>query len=687
MRRVLRVFAGWSVVLLLASGLTVQGCQDEAGMTTAPDLASATATRSLKVSGGGSGTGTVTAPSVAGVPEMTCSITAATYDPIECTRSYPRRTTLTLTATPAPGSRLKEWRGVCTGTASTCTVDLSTNQSARAVFAGSSVASFHLNVTGGGTGNGTITSQPGLTPAIACTITNGTTLTGDCSRSYASGTSVLLSTVAAGGHSFDNWSGDCAGTGTCSLSITVNRSVTANLSAPLGPEATFGQWESSRSTPVIAVSLSLLPNGHALMWGHGGEPQVWNPAGGFLQATNATCSDAATCELFCSGHTFLADGRLLVAGGHNESLGDNNGLRQASTFDGSSWQPAPSMNYRRWYPTLVTLENGDVVALSGNQTPAQVATVPERFNGSSWSQLTGATLSLPLYPRAFVEPRNGHVFVAGEGTVRFLDPSGAGAWTTGPQRMVSGRSYGSAVMVDSKVLYAGGGGGSCPGTVERSAEIIDLAAASPSWSLTGQMNSPRRQYNLTVLPDGTVLGTGGSSECGFTTETGAVFSAEIWDPATGQWRAVGSAGVVRVYHSTTALLPDGRVLSSGSGDGGGVTQQFTYEIFSPPYLFKGSRPSYNLASTAMRYGQLFTVTTADAASIRKVTIVRLASSTHAFDMGQRLNTLSFQAAADGQSLTITAPGSGRIAPPGPYLLFILNDKGVPSVAQTVLLSP
>ncbi len=196
----------------------------------------------------------------------------------------------------------------------------------------------------------------------------------------------------------------------------------------------------------------------------------------------------------------------------------------------------------------------------------------------------------------------------------------------------------------------------------------------------------RRQTNLTILPDGTVLMTGGTSQCGFTNEAGAVFAAESWDPATGQWTTLASAGVVRVYHSTTALLPDGRVMSTGSGDGGGVTPQLSYEIFSPAYLFKGPRPTYDLGSTSMRYGQPFTVATPDAAAIRKVTLIRLTASTHAVNMGQRLNTVGFEAAADGQSLTLTPPPSGRIAPPGPYLLFILNDRGVPSVAQTILLS-
>jgi hypothetical protein len=166
-----------------------------------------------------------------------------------------------------------------------------------------------------------------------------------------------------------------------------------------------------------------------------------------------------------------------------------------------------------------------------------------------------------------------------------------------------------------------------------------------------------------------------------------VFAAELYDPLPkNTWTTLANASVVRVYHSTTLLLPDGRVLSTGSGDAGVATQQYTYEVFSPPYLFKGARPSYNLPTTAMHYGQSFQVRTPNATVIRKVTLIRLMSTTHAFDQGQRLNTLSFQAAADGQSLTVTPPASGRLAPPGPYMLFILNDKGVPSLAQTVLLS-
>jgi hypothetical protein len=678
------------VVLLLAAGLVVQGCQEQTSLSlepTGPDVAAATATRTLKVSGGGTGSGSVAAPSVGGTGALECQIAGGTYDPIECTKVYARNTVVQLTATPAPGSSFKEWRNACTGTSRTCSLRMDANKNVRAVFKGSSTPSFQLNVSGNGNGGGTVTSQAGLTPNIACTVSDGGAVSGNCSGSYPSGTDVILTAAASSGHSFTGWSGDCNGIGPCSLTMSGNHSVTGNFSGPAGPEAAFGRWASTRTTPIVGLHLSLLPSGNALMWGHRGQPQVWNSAGGgFTQVDNQTCTDPATCELFCSGHTFLADGRLLVAGGHDEARGNNYGLTQASTFDGSGWQTTGSMTYPRWYPTLVTLANGDVVVLSGNQIPGQNASIPERWDGSSWTALTGAQLGLPLYPRAFVEPKNGRVFVAGPAAVRILDPNGTGSWSPGPPRIVSQRNYGSAVMLDSKVLYAGGGGNSCPTLPERSAEIIDLADASPTWRPTGFMSVARRQTNLTILADGSALMTGGTSQCGFSPEAGAVFSAEIWDPATGQWTTVASAGVVRVYHSTTALLPDGRVLSTGGGDGGGVSDQLSYEIYSPPYLFKGARPTYDLPSTSMRYGEPLTVSTPDAAVIRKVIIIRHASSTHAFDMGQRLNTLSFEAAADGQSLTVTPPSSGRIAPPGPYLLFILNQEGVPSVAQTVLLS-
>jgi hypothetical protein len=679
-------FAG----ILFLTGLLLLSCQD-GREPTEPDAGRVKPPRTLTVTGSGTGHGLVTAPQV-GEVILHCDIDAGTYSPTDCTKSYGWKSSVVLTATPDDLSSFAGWSGACTGTGPTCKVMMTQARSVGVTFTGGGPAFFTLNVVGGGNGNGTVQSQAGPTPAINCTITAGTAGSGTCSGNYQSQTSITLTVTPASGHTFDGWGGDCTGTGNCVLSITANRSVTAMISAPLGAEASVGKWDPPFSTPVIGLHLSQV-EGKVLLWGHGGEPHTWNPAGGgFTQVPDNTCGSPSNCELFCSGHTFLPDGRLLVAGGHNEALGDGNGLKQASIFNGTSWTATGSMTYGRWYPTLVSLENGDVVAISGSQDGSLNASYPERYNGSTWTTLTGAQRSVQLYPRAFLEPKNGWIFYAGEGPSIYLNPGGSGGWTTvglgnGGAKVSGNRSYGSAVMLDSKVVYIAGGGGTCPTLPESRAEVIDLAAATPTWELAGEMSIRRRQHNSTVLPDGKVLVTGGSSQCGFTTEAGAVFAAEAWDPATGWIKPVWStSSKVRVYHSTALLLPDGRVLTTGSGDGGGVTQQFTYEIFSPPYLFKGARPTYTLGSTAMHYGQSFAVQTPNAASIRKVTIIRQTSTTHAFDMGQRLNTLAFQPAADGQSLTLTPPASGRIAPPGPYLLFILNDKGVPSVAQTILLS-
>ena len=127
---------------------------------------------------------------------------------------------------------------------------------------------------------------------------------------------------------------------------------------------------------------------------------------------------------------------------------------------------------------------------------------------------------------------------------------------------------------------------------------------------------------------------------------------------------------------------------------GGNPQRGVYEphieIYSPPYLFTAAgglanRPSIASAPPTARYGAAFDVRTPDAANIKSVVLVRAGAVTHAFDMEQRLVELSFKNAAG--VLHVTAPAKGNIAPPGYYLLFILNAEGVPSVAHFVQLLP
>jgi hypothetical protein len=186
-----------------------------------------------------------------------------------------------------------------------------------------------------------------------------------------------------------------------------------------------------------------------------------------------------------------------------------------------------------------------------------------------------------------------------------------------------------------------------------------------------------------VLPTGEVLVTGGSSGTGFNDNPLAVRAAEIWNPHTGRWTILASNAVNRTYHSTSLLLPDGRILHSG-GEGGAKALPRGAELYSPPYLFRGPRPTITNAPQLVRYGTSFTVSTADASNIAKVSLIGLGATTHAFDMGQRLLGLAFQRQTG--ALTITAPSNGNIAPPGHYMLFIVSADSVPSVAKIIKVS-
>jgi WD40 repeat protein len=452
-----------------------------------------------------------------------------------------------------------------------------------------------------------------------------------------------------------------------------NGTATVTVSS-LSRSALEGEWSGLIPSPVIQLHLHLLPDGRVLSWGLQGSPQLWDPASASFTAV------ASPALLFCSGHTFLSDGRLLVAGGHITS---DHGLPATTIFDPStgSWAAGAPMAQGRWYPTVTTLPNGEELALAGEDETGTLVRIPEIWNGSAWRQLTTATVSVPNYPRAFVAP-DGRVFYAGmQQQSRWLQTSGTGAWSLGPKLNFGSRNYGSAVMyAPGKILFVGGGS---PPT--NTAEIIDLNQPNPQWTYTGSMTYPRWNLNATLLPTGDVLVTGGTSVSDRTSVAGAVNVAELWSPTTGGWTQLArSAPVLRGYHSTSLLLPDGRVIHSGGGDGSGTPNNFNYEVFSPPYLFRGPRPVIGGGVPSdVGYGQALALDTPDGASIAKVTLIRLGSVTHAFDQSQRLLPLSFSPTPSG--LSVTLPASGNIAPPGPYMLFLVNSNGIPSVGQILRL--
>jgi hypothetical protein len=502
-----------------------------------------------------------------------------------------------------------------------------------------------------------------------------------------------------------------AGTGphTLRFSATGPSATSAGITlSALPPEAASGNWSAPVPWDIVPLHMSLLPTGKVLAWGKyesgttaASEPRLWNPAAG---PPSGALKIAEPDMLFCSGHALMADGKLMVSGGH---YGDDRGLRVTNIFDpmSESWASGlPRMALGRWYPTVTMLADGRMVTVAGRDSTSRVVTVPEIWEGGTWVRLPGAAFTFPYYPRQFLAP-NGKIFYAGERIqARWLDvdattANGRGKWTSGAalkHLWAYNRDYGSAAMYETgKILMVGGGGYTGWSTPDpksplptATAETIDLNGTAPTWKSTDPMQFRRRHLNATILPDGQVLVTGGTSSGGFNELAGAVHAAELWNPATGHWSTLASNAVDRVYHSVSLLLPDATVLHGASGDAnlpGGTTPypaQRNHEIFRPPYLFKGARPVISsLSQTTAGYGQVLTVNTSYAQQITEVRWIRLGSVTHAFDFGQRANSLTFTRTAS--AVKVKTPSDPKKAPPGYYLLFVLNRNGVPSAGSMV----
>lgn len=427
----------------------------------------------------------------------------------------------------------------------------------------------------------------------------------------------------------------------------------------------LGQWGPLLPLPHQSIHSHLLPTGEVMFWSMKASMSRLNTT------TNVTTPILPPAyNAFCSGHSFLADGRLFVSGGTSRGA---SGIQNASIFDPltDSWTPAPNMNGGRWYPTNITNGVGDVIVMAGNLEAGNgfPNLIPQVYSSATntWRTLSNASQDLPLYPAAFLAP-NGKIFVATNPSI-YLDlaPSG-GAWTfVATPIFPSHSNYGSAALYDhGRVVYSGGG--ISPSAI---VEVIDLMVPSPAWHLVAPLPAPRRQHNITILPTGNLLVTGGSSSAGFDTDDGPKPAVE-WDPVLNIWNTLATETEYRGYHSEALLLPDARVLSIGEDP--------DYQVFSPPYLFQAPRPVITSTPSTVTYGQTFSVVTPDFASITAVNWIRLGSVTHTKNMNQRINKLSFSTRSE--NLNVVAPSGINVCPPGHYMLFIIRN-GVPSEAAII----
>lgn len=484
-----------------------------------------------------------------------------------------------------------------------------------------------------------------------------------------------------------------------------------------------GQWTIlTNRLPINPVHAAVMHDGKVLMI-HRNNPTattaavVWDPATQTASAPFPTPYNS----MFCDGMVVLPDGRPFVIGGTLTFPPPKfTGQNQSGAFDPSTAKFAlqAAMAHGRWYPTGTVLNDGRVLAFSGlEETVESDNTVdtnntveiftPDSSTGS-WSAPVTANWVPPLYPRLHLL-KDGRIFYSGSGTQSQFYDLTTQQWTACTCASASTRVYGTSVLLplrpsgyQEKIMILGGGASATTGAAGlKSTEIIDPLASSPTWTSGPDMSEPRIELNATILPSGNVLVTGGSAanEDGST----ASFNADLYhsdpsDPAFNTFTSAGANSIARLYHSNAILLPDATVILTGSNPPctgittfpcppAGPGYENRVELYEPAYLFnangtRATRPVItSVPSQSVTYNTAFTVGTSDPSGIKSVVAVRPTAVTHSFNMDQRLVELSFT--VNGTALSVTSPPDDMKAPPGYYLLFLLNSAGVPSEGKFV----
>lgn len=485
-----------------------------------------------------------------------------------------------------------------------------------------------------------------------------------------------------------------------------------------GDPADVGKWTYPEGGPdwdeIVSPNHAVhLFTGQILVWPENtavADPQLWNPDSGSFTAVAYSLHNIG-----CSGHVGLADGSILVAGGWGETQSASDEASIFSLAPGPSldpWKEVGTMGNRRWYPTCTTLRDGKVLIVAGSDpccTNGCAVKTPEIYDPATETWSTFPTDLTPeitrWYPFMFVVPDGNKVFFAGGSggadcsgcdndpydCDSFILDIDAETWdyvTDNP--MTFGGS--SAVMYEPGLVLKCGGGAN---PASDRTEVIDLTAPFPIWQAEDSMTEGRRRHNLVLLPDGTILAIGGQRKDEMGQDV-AVRDPELFDPneLIPLWRTMATAEYPHARHSTAVLMADGTVLAAGGED---FDPENKAEVFSPAYLFvpgggDAPRPEIGFAPTAVPYDTNFSVILTSESpvtveDIEKVSFVRLASVTHSFDQNQRYVPLTFEIdTAHFTALIVEAPADGSYAPPGYYMLFLISDDGVPSIAKYVRLT-
>jgi Galactose oxidase-like, Early set domain/Galactose oxidase, central domain len=472
-----------------------------------------------------------------------------------------------------------------------------------------------------------------------------------------------------------------------------------------------GTWQSNPTpSPIRAVHAAVLQNGKVLLVSGSGNDRNAFAAGTFKTSVwdpiaNTFTSVDTPWDAFCAGHAQLPDGRLLVAGGtagyeQPSTANTFSGSRKAYAFnpDTNTYERVPSMDTGRWYPTLVTMGNGSVLAVAGQDASGRLTSTSQLFTGSDWNASVappvrddlapGTTMGWPLYPGLHLLA-DGRLFYSGSHTFGTTMPPGVWDVTNGTMHGITGipdlghTDHAMSVLLppaqDQKVMIIGGGRDNGTPSTETTA-IADLSRPNPRYTQAASLDAKKMYVSAVILPDRTVFETGGASK---ERQYGNayVYSSQIFDPQTGTWTKAKDSTVPRGYHSSAILLPDGRVATFGNNPADN-SFEMRIEIYSPEYLNKGTRPQITNVTNDIGYGDNISMTTTQTTPIKYVSLIRPMAVTHSVDANQRLVDVPFTTGSDG-TLHLSVTDNPNLAPPGWYMLFATDTTGVPSVASWV----
>ncbi|QFZ24607.1 DUF1929 domain-containing protein [Saccharothrix syringae] len=476
-----------------------------------------------------------------------------------------------------------------------------------------------------------------------------------------------------------------------------------DLLGPTDPSA-VGAWGPVTGFPIVPVASALLPNNKLLTW----SAYAADNFGGSNGYTQTAVMDLTTGQvtqrrvdntghdMFCPGTSVLPDGRVLVTGGSNAA--------ETSIYDpvADTWTDAADMAIPRGYQGQTTLSTGEAFTVGGSWSGGEGGKTAEVYSpaSNSWRVLPGVRPEpfLTADPRGVYRADNhAWLFAVGGGRVFHAGPSrqmhwvgttGAGSVTdAGPRGDSADAMNGNAVMYDvGKILTVGGATAYQDVDATNRAHTIDITGAAPVVRRVSDMAFARAFANSVVLPDGKVVVIGGQGHPVPFSDRTAVLTPELWDPATGRFTRLAPMAVPRTYHSVANLLPDGRVFSGGGGLCGSCsTNHADGQVLTPPYLLNPDgtprpRPVVTASPARAGHGTGFTVTTDRA--VTRFALVRTSSVTHSVDNDQRRIPLVPQVVT-ATSYRLAVPADPGVALPGTYLLFALDQNGVPSVGKHI----